>query len=161
MKMQIPSIERLREVFSLEGGRLVWRIALSNTGPAGTEAGCKKDGGYRVVRLDRTLLRTHRVAFAIHHGRWPVSDIDHINGDPSDNRPENLREATRTENQCNRAAPTHNTSGHKNVSWHKKLGKWRVTVNGRHCGVFADIDEAKEAAKAARNKLQGAFARHA
>lgn len=91
----------------------------------------------------------HRVAFLMHTGREPSALMDHANGDRSDNRASNLREATRSQNNRNTSGRSGRSSGFIGVHLIKKTGKWRamIGVNGRskHIGVF---DTEKEAAEA-------------
>lgn len=69
---------------------------------------------------------THRLVWEQVNGPIPEGfDVDHINGDKHDNRLENLRLATRSQNMCNRSKTTKNTSGLKGLSWDKHTGRWR------------------------------------
>ena len=90
--------------------------------------------------------------------------IDHIDNDPSNNKIENLREATRHQNGTNAKTWSNNISGAKNVSWHKQCKKWRVRVSINKkmetIGLFDDFDLAELVAVEARNKFHGNFARH-
>lgn len=162
------SIERLREVLTVRDGRLFWLVDRKvgrGAGRvhvrAGDEAGCMAKTGYRVFRLDGRLYLTHRVIWAITHGRWPA-EVDHINRCRADNRPENLREATSSQNKANRGATVRNTSGHKGVSWNPKLGKWaaHIGVNGqnRYLGLFESVALAGAAYRAAAEQAFGEFA---
>lgn len=97
-------------------------------------------------------------------GRPPVKAIDHIDGNPANNDPSNLREATQAQNLRNRRISSHNTSGVKGVYWNKRIGKWhaRVTVDGsvHHLGYHEDLEAADLIATLAREKYHGEFARH-
>jgi len=98
----------------------------------------------------------------LHHGYLPP-EVDHINGDRADNRIENLRPATRSENQCNRNALASNTSGYPGVSWHKASKAWlvRVMKNGKShlIGYFKDLELAGLVATEARSLYHGAYAK--
>jgi HNH endonuclease/AP2 domain len=90
-------------------------------------------------------------------------DVDHVDGDRLNNRRSNLRLATRSQNMQNGKLRKDNTSGHKGVVFIKETGKWRAQVarDGRamYFGNYATIEEAIDAARAARESLHGAFAR--
>lgn len=98
--------------------------------------------------LGRSVL-AHRVAWAIIHGAWPCDEIDHINGNRTDNRIENLRLASRTINVRNRQRRSDNTSGTDGVCWHAAAGKWRVRLGRKHIGIYADLQDAISARKEA------------
>lgn len=93
----------------------------------------------------------------MYYGREPAGEIDHINGDPSDNRIVNLREATRAQN-CANVKGT-------GVRFEEKRGKWlaRICVNYRqiNLGRYATREEASAAYEAAKVKHRGEFARRA
>lgn len=121
---------------------------------AGKVAGCRlvsgrppRISGIRILLPRHGQLRAHRVVWEMHYG--PIPDgmaIDHINGNPLDNRLENLRLATKTQNNMNRGATKRNTSGYKGVSWNKKDGNWqaKIRIDGRnhHIGSFNDKEAA-------------------
>jgi hypothetical protein len=89
--------------------------------------------GYLSGHVLGGFFRAHRVAYAIHYGRWPINTIDHKNRDRADNRIENIVDATRSEQQANRNKQTNNTSGFPGIHYERATGKWvaRVTVDGR------------------------------
>lgn len=90
-------------------------------------------------------------------------ETDHVNGDGLDNRRNNLRPATTSENQYNQGLSCANTSGAKGVCWDKKSGKWRASIKiaGRlqYLGLFSDINSARAAYASASAKLHGEFGR--
>ena len=96
-------------------------------------------------------------------GAWPEKHIDHINGDPADNRWINLREATISQNCQNRRKPNTNTSGIRGVSWHKTQRKWcaNIKLAGKayYLGSFDTKDAAGAAYAAASANLHGEFGR--
>lgn len=111
----------------------------------GKQAGSLKKHGYYEINIDGKIVFAHRAALAISHGDWPTGEVDHINGIRSDNRLENLREVSRSENQRNRAISARTRSGVHGVS--KRNGRWVVNVgtgNGRHIGTFDTFEEAVE-----------------
>ncbi len=112
--------------------------------------------------LNRAFL-AHRVVFALSHGRWPIGDVDHIDGDPSNNRPENLREATRLENNRNMRGKRISSSQYKGVSWRPDIQKWTASCKGdfggKYLGVFLSEIEAARAYDAFARVEHGEFAR--
>jgi len=123
-----------------------WRCKLWNKKYAGKQAFSTNARGYIVGTVDEVGLRANRVAWAIHFGEWPENEVDHKNGDPSDNRLENLRDVSQVENLRNCRRRKDSTSGHTGVHWHKASGKWQAhgVSNGRrhHIGLFNDIEDA-------------------
>lgn len=113
--------------------------------------------GYFVGRVFDISLRAHRVAWAIYYGEWPNKDIDHINRNPLDNRIENLREASRSENLANSIRKHGKTSKHRGVR--KSFGKWeaRISQNNKSItlGRFEFERDAAEAYNKAAKKLWG------
>jgi hypothetical protein len=151
--------------FEYRDGGLYWKHDRGSQKCKGKQAGALSSDGYLKVRV-RELgqsVSAHRIIFAMHHGYSPEF-VDHIDGNPSNNRIENLRAATRAENNRNSKKPSTNTSGIKNVSWHKANKKWAVhlSVNNhkRFFGLYDDIELAELVAMEARDKYHGAFANH-
>ena len=156
--------KRLQQLFIYNPttGILVRRISRGGMA-SGEEVGCKSKNGALIVRVDYEIHYVHRVVFAMHYGRWPNSQIDHINGIPNDNRIENLREATASQNSSNRRKSTRNTTGYKGVSFSKKTGKWRASICVKRklieIGAFSTPEEAHEAYAKEAKRLHGEFAR--
>lgn len=98
-------------------------------------------------------------------GEWPADEIDHINGDPFDNRWTNLRPATHMQNHSNRGKNRNNKSGFKGVSWHRGAQKWVAQIRSqnqvRYLGVFTDPHEAALVYRKAELEAFGEFARDA
>ncbi len=117
------------------------------------------------IKVGRKLYRAHRLAWLYVHGEWPELDIDHSNGNPSDNRLSNLRQATKTQNQANCGLQKNNKSGLKGVSWHSQNKKWRseIQINGKrkYLGQFDDPMEAHQRYLEEAIRLFGEFARAA
>lgn len=122
-----------------------------------------KTTGYFYVSINKQTLQAHRVAWAVMTGAWPVSRLDHINGDRADNRWGNLRECTNTQNMQNSHVTIKSKSGIKGVHWCKEREKWGawICVNKKRIGLgrFDRIEDAAAAYKAAAEKHFGAFAR--
>lgn len=154
----VPSIQRVRELFSYnpETGSITWAVRRCGV-KCGSEAGTDHKG-YRRVRIDAKFILAHRLAWAIHYGRWPHEQIDHINQNKSDNRINNLREASHSDNMVNRTYPK-GASGVTGVSKHRLGWQAEISVNGRHVyvGIFKTIEEAASARSYAAKKQYGHF----
>jgi hypothetical protein len=166
--MRELTVDLLNHLFEYdkETGNLIWKIKPSSRGhhvKAGDIAGTLKSHGYLCVGINYNSYRAHRLIFLMHKGYLPKT-IDHINGDKLDNRIENLRAATVGQNQHNRKTNANNTSGYKGVGWNKALKKWtaRITLERKtiNLGYFANVEEAAEVVRKAREELHGSFANH-
>jgi hypothetical protein len=162
---RLPSALYLRSIlrYEPETGRLYWRQRYDvptawNTWLAGRLAGCIR-GGRRVVRLPGyKLCAAYRIIWKMMRGREPP-EIDHINGNPLDDRLVNLRAATRRQNaQSSRGS---NPSGFKGVSFERKRWRARLCLEGQtlDLGSYADPVEAHAAYMQAARKHFGKFAR--
>lgn len=155
--------DEAHNLFEYRDGRLHHRTA-SRGRKIGDAVGSINGTGYRRVGMGGKYYTEHALVFLMHHGYIP-SEIDHINGDRADNRIENLRPVTRSQNQYNKDKCRNNTSGHRGVSWHKKSQAWiiRVMKNGKT--VFQkyakDLELAAFIAEEARLKYYGQYAREA
>lgn len=113
------------------------------------EAGClsmtnpRSKISYRYININRKNYLTHRLIFLLETGRWPKEEIDHIDGDTTNNRFSNLREASSAENHKNRRLQSNNTSGYNGVSWDNDRGMWcsQIQINGKmkHIGRFKSL----------------------
>ena len=164
---RFPTRERAIELFHYEPetGNFFWRIAKAQRVRAGDLAGSLDSSqGYRKLCIDGKLYRAHRIAWLIVMGALPAGQIDHINGDRSDNRIANLREATNAENCRNARLRRDNSSGLKGVSYHKPSGKWRSRIGSDGCvylGYFDCPAAAHFAYIVGAGKAYGKFARAA
>ncbi len=117
--------------------------------------------GYLYVTWKRKHYAVHRVVFLLVYG-WLPDCIDHIDGDPGNNAAENLRAATRLQNQYNRRMNRTNRSGAKNITRHQ--GKWAVRFSHygktKHFGCYDTLEEAKTVAEKVRKSMHKDFARH-
>lgn len=155
--------ERLREVLNYdpETGIFTWRKMNRRHWLLGTVAGARHSGGYVRIYVNGREHYGHRLAWLYIHGEWPPEQIDHINGIRTDNRIENLRPATVSQNHVNTKLRDDNTSGLKGVSIHSTSKRWRARLhcNGveKHLGFFNTKDEASEAYQRAAAEHYGDF----
>lgn len=130
---------------------------------AGSEKPTKRGTCYRYIRVEGVLYLAHRLAFLYMTGKWPPNEVDHRNGETTDNRWKNLRFATRSQNAANCRAHKDSVSGVRGVSWDKVNSKWlaQICVNGRNMSL-GRYETQKEAAKAysmAERVYKGTFRR--
>lgn len=157
----IPSADDVRRLFNYdpETGVLTWRVTNSNRARKGSIAGSHDGNGYLQVRFMGKKYRVHRVVFLHFYGRWPDMEIDHINGNRSDNRIANLRDVSRSVNQQNmRSALSNNKTGVLGVSVINGKYMAFIQTNGKshYLGGFETEEEAQSAyLSAKRNCHEG------
>lgn len=154
------SIELLHKMlrYDPDTGALYWRVAPCRSVKAGDEAGSAFKG-YRRVRVGGRQILNHRVIWAMNKGYWPTAPIDHHDLNRSNNRIENLREATTSQNRLNCPVPKNSRSGFKGVKPHGKRWVARIPDKGktRHIGTFATPEEAARAYDRECRLLHGDF----
>lgn len=144
-------------VYDFDKGLLFWRENKGTTGKAGREAGYTSNG-YRSVKIDSRGYLTHRLIWLYVHGCEPNEHIDHIDGDRSNNRMDNLREASNTMNMENQTKPLkNNRSGYLGVSYRKDRDNYRAQIwvgtKRIHLGNYSDAKSAHEAYLKAKREL--------
>lgn len=165
MKINVVPIQLVFDSLHLDHstGQIFWKVSNGNKVLLGSKAGTKTKRGYCRVVVNGVRMASHRVVWALHHGDWPPSDmeIDHINGDRSDNRPCNLRLCSPSQNRAN-SLSSRNTSGLRGVSWCKRTMKWdaRTMKNKKniHLGYFDSKEDAHIAYCAAVEQAHGEYA---
>lgn len=154
--------KEVKELFYYENGELYWRVSRTNRVKVGQRVGSKTMNKYACATVNNKPYKVHRLIFLYHHG-WMPKEIDHINNLKHDNRIENLRPVTKTQNQYNAKLRRDNISGIKNVSWYSQTKKWKVQIkiNGKkkHLAYTDDLEFAELIAEEARNKYHKTFAR--
>jgi hypothetical protein len=153
--------QKIREYFDYSDGVLYWKIKTAQCVKVGQPAGSfDKRTGYHRVRVDCKFQKAHRIIFLYHHGYLP-DFVDHIDGNKTNNKIENLRGATLSQNCMNQKISTRNTSGTKGVMWHKRDKKWfvqlRVNSKCHSFGYYEDKELAELVAIEATNKLHKEF----
>jgi hypothetical protein len=155
----------LHERFEYKDGNLIWKIKSSPKTKIGDVAGNLSVRGYVVVQINGKTYKAHRLVWIYHNGDIPAGiEIDHINEVKNDNRIDNLRLATSSQNKCNVSKPKRNTSGFKGVTYSKAgKRKWVAQISINNKNIYLGCRDTKEAAyelyKAATIKYHGEFAR--
>ena len=153
----------LHQLFEYKNGELFRKITTNNRAKQGARAGSAFRQGYEFIGINNKVYLKHRLIFMMFHGYLPKK-IDHIDGNPSNNKIENLRKVTQVQNLQNSKLSKNNTSGCKNVYWNKAAKKWqvycRIGEKLRYFGVYDDLELADLVAQEARNKYHGNFSRH-
>lgn len=147
----LPPLDRLQSLlrYEPETGRLFWRDDLAPWGrmKPGAEAGYASKG-WRSCKMDGRIFPVHRIIWKLHYGREPDGIIDHINGDPTDNRIANLRCGDHTVNSRNTKRNSNNRSGITGV-YQRPDGRWTANIcvnyRSRHIGTFSTREAAAEA----------------
>ena len=149
---ELPPWEYLNECFRYDvaEGELYWRVRplahfkdISTMNTWNNKYSNKlagrlgKNGGYRGAKLHGKLYGNHRITWKLLKKEEPSSVIDHIDGNKSNNNIDNLRMATKSENNSNCGKNKRNTSGFKGVAYHKASKKYRATI--RHNGVTFNL----------------------
>jgi len=159
MKTNELPADLLHELFEYRDGELLWKVG-GNGRRIGMVAGAVNRDGYRRIKINYKLYAVHRLIWVM-HGNKPAQFVDHINGDQLDNRIENLRAATHSQNCMNRRQRSDNKSGIKGVM--RKKDKWYgcVTLNYKvyPAGYFDHKEDAAAAVAKLRKELHGEFAR--
>lgn len=118
--------------------------------------------GYLLIWFDGKKYYAHRLAWLLMTGAWPQHGIDHKDGNKTNNRFCNLRQATQTLNQANQKRHKNNRSGYKGVVKNGKSMTWsaRISAHGKHhyLGSFSSPQEAHESYCTAAKKHFGEFA---
>lgn len=141
----------------------LYRIKSAGGKMKDSKAGFSHNSGYLALKISGLTYLTHRVIFLLHHGYMPAI-VDHIDGNPLNNKIENLRECTISQNGHNRKLNKNSSHGVKGVRL-TTSGKWQVRLSidkkMKQFGSFEDLELAELVAIEARNKYHGNFARHA
>ena len=154
--LEIDEFQRFLE-YNPSTGIFRWKVS-RGTRKSGAVAGKVTRQGYIHIGFSGKLYAAHRLAWLFVFGTWPKHEIDHINRNKADNRIENLRDITRSENKQNTvAAYSNNGTGLLGVSKlsGKRLFSARIMVSGKaKClGTFTDPIEASRAYQTAKNNM--------
>ena len=163
MIAQILTKEYLHTLFDYKDGELLWKVSNNRKIKIGSIAGSFDSAGYKNIKICGKTYKNHRLIYFWHYGYFPKY-IDHIDGNPSNNKIHNLREVNQTKNLQNAKLSKNNSSGFKNVYWNKAAKKWQVycRIEGilKYFGIYDDLKLADLVATEVRNKYFGQYARH-
>lgn len=140
--------------YSPETGEFRRLVANSNRVKIGDVAGHKHKNGYVQIFVCGTSYWAHRLAYFYMTAELPPKSIDHINGDPSDNRWLNLRAVSQSLNMRNMKRPSNNTSGVIGVCLDRVAGKWRAQIEMNWKNLYLGNFENKADAIAARKSAE-------
>ena len=156
----LPELNALMDLFVLDksNGLLKWKKLGRGKKPGWLKP---QSTGYITVRINGVLYAAHRILYKIYTGNDPGKYVvDHIDGDKSNNKPENLRLADRSENGANRTKlERRNTTGAHGVSVCGTTGKYKVrcVYKGQEYwgGRYKRLDEAENASRELRRSVYG------
>lgn len=144
--------------YNPDNGKFYW-LATTKHGSvkAGDVAGSTMKTGYMQIKIKQKMYLQHRLAYLFTYGRWPKQEIDHINGDKSDNRIINLRDASPSLNKQNRrTASERNKTGYLGVYYCKTRDCYtaQILVDGsnKHLGAYNNPKDAHNAYVKAKRK---------
>lgn len=157
------SPDYLKSIFDYKDGQLYWKKPNSNVVKIGQKAGSLSADGYVSVRVNDAQYKAHRLIYLMHHGKLPRM-LDHIDCNRANNRIENLREASLSQNRMNSTIAKNNTSGSKGVWWNKVHQKWQVCIRkdnkSNYLGTYSNKEEAIQVANKYREQIHAEFCRH-
>jgi len=155
--------DRLLAVLNYERGTGIFRWKITKTGwrggiiaLPGERAGHAKRGGYQNIIIDGKAYASHRLAWFYVTGKWPEMAIDHKDGDPTNNRWDNLRLATPAQNAANSQK---SMAGELRHGIQYRSGKWRAKITA-DLGAYNTAEEAVFAYSEAHKKLFGESSRY-
>lgn len=143
--------------YDSETGRLYWRTSPCNSVPAGALAGDVSEEGYIRINYQYRRYMAHWLVWTLLKGAWPTSLIDHRDNDGTNNREDNLREATKIRNAANRRRGLGDNL--RGARFRYDRGTWIAVLKKTYLGSFPDEQSAHEAWKKAALREYGEFAR--
>jgi hypothetical protein len=160
----LPSQEELYKFFEYKEGNLYWKIKPRNSAKIGDKVGSLDSKGYVVLKLNNLQYKMHRIIWVYHYDTISSNlQIDHIDGNKTNNMIENLRLATNSQNKSNNKRVYCNSKSNiLGVHWSKTKRKWvsQIRKNNKaiHLGYFLNQDDAIAARKAAELQYFAEFA---
>lgn len=142
--------------YSPESGAFTRLVSTSNSAKVGEAAGSKTKNGYTEMSVLGRRYYAHRLAWLHMHGSWPKGQIDHIDGNRSNNGIANLRDVTCAVNvQNKKIAQSNSTHGFLGAKRSGKRWSARIHVNGQqhHIGCYDTPEEAHAAYISEKRRL--------
>lgn len=158
------SHKHVKECFHYEpsSGKLTWKISKARCVKIGQEAGWMRSDGYRQVEVDGTKFLVHRLIYFFIEGKFPPKEIDHIDGNKSNNRWNNIRACSRSENMSNAGPRRNNKLGIRGVYYDPKRRRYitriRKGCTKKYIGSFKTKEEAARAYQEEQSKIFGEYA---
>lgn len=155
---------RLKELVHYDPttGIFLWKVNRRGPAKRGDIVGNPMKDGHLQACIDGHRTLVHVFAWFYMTGEWPPQDIDHRNRVPDDNRWENLRLASMSQNQQNQSLSSRNKSGFKGVFFVKEKNRWLASIKAegksKHLGYFSSKEEAAVAYAVAAQRYFGEFA---
>lgn len=161
MKTNEINFNDVNDLLYYKDGGLYWKKFMGGYAKKDSKAGSLHKSGYVHIQLNKKIYKEHRLVYVLFNKHCP-DFLDHIDGNRSNNRIENIRPATKGQNNKNSKTPITNTSSIKGVGyWH---GRWRARIDcdKKHIfvGYFNTKEEAKLGIMKAREALHKDFCKH-
>ena len=165
-----PEIIRSLFCYDASTGEILWKHRPDVQGSwnakyARRPAGTIKKGYLQIcIKVDgkKCFFSGQRIAWAHHYGEWPKGEVDHKNHDPSDNRIDNLRLATHSQNGCHKLQSTGKVP-FKGVYWMPTKGRFAAQIKRnkqwKWLGLHETAEDAARAYDRAALDLHGEFAK--
>lgn len=154
---------QIHEYLEYKDGGVFWKKSKGSRGVVGDRVGSPDGKGYRHTYFNGKKYREHQLVWILCNNEEP-STLDHINGNRSDNRIENLRLVSNSENLFNSPLRKDNKTGCKNVMWKEDKKRFVVEIkahkNRFRLGSFKDLELADLVAQEGRDLFHGKFARN-
>jgi len=155
MADKILTQDYLQSIFEYKDGNFYRKKTTTNSVNIGDKAGWMAHNGYYAVSVLSKKQYLHRLIFLYHHGYLPKF-IDHIDGNPSNNKIENLREATQSQNMANAIGKNKNQL--KGTTFDKKRNKWVASIMLNYKRIYiGGFDTMQEAHFAYKQKAKEIF----
>lgn len=158
MAPKIITQDYLRQIldYDPETGIFTWLKTMPPRGRKGAIAGHTAKNGRPIIGLHQKLYYSYRLAWLYMTGAWPAKDLDHIDGNPANNRFANLRPCTMSQNQENLRKCRSSSKSGVLGAWPTPGGRWysAIKASGKYMylGNFDSAEKAHAAYLAAKRK---------